>query len=83
VGTTTQADTHCLRLSFSNPQELEFMDILNQKVEDKNIRELSYCTRGGQNNVLHAIRKVQAFGLLERQETIFRFTVWANIPYPA
>jgi len=55
AGTTAQTDTHCLRISLSNPQELEFMDILNQKVEDKNIRELSYCSRGGQNNVLHTI----------------------------
>jgi len=55
VDTTAQTDTPCFRMSFSNPQELEFMDILNQKVEDKNIRELSYCSRGGQNNVLHNV----------------------------
>ena len=31
------------------------MDILNQKMEEKNIEELSYRSRGGQNNVLHII----------------------------
>ena len=53
--TTTQADPQCLRMSFTNSQELEFMDILNQKVEEKNVREISYCSRGGQNNVLHTV----------------------------
>ena len=70
LGTTVQAHTHCLCMSFSNPQKLEFMDYLNQKVEEKNVRELSYCSRGGQNNVIHTIRRGQTFGLLERRETI-------------
>jgi hypothetical protein len=55
VDTTTQADPQCLRMSFTNSQELEFMDILNQKVEEKNVREKSYCSRGDQNNVIDTI----------------------------